>query len=786
MRTVVILGLLIGCSLGLRAQGTYVLKGRLLDSTNRSPLTYSNVNIVLKDSTLQNLQTDSTGNFSFNGLSNSVLELRLLPFGYLSKRVPLRWLGGKILDLGTLLFVPDVRQLKDVKIIASKPLVHQEIDRLSYDVQADPESKVLSVMDIIVKVPMLSVDGDENIKLKGSGNYKIFINGRPSSILARNPKEALKAMPAVSVLRIEVITTPPSKYDAEGLSGIINIVLNKRLVDGYNASLGANYNNTLGLGENASLTGKKGKIGITGTAYVYQDFKQTLETENTRNTLSPYLSILSQNGNYSYVGNYHTESVELSFEADTLNLITGSVNFFKSRYDNQDNLSSTLWNSGNQIVQAYQSVNINPQTESGLDLNFNYQLGFAHRKDRLLTFSYQYQHAPSNQNNTVLLSQQFNYPLSSYLQANKNATREQTIQVDYIQPAKTFTFDGGVKAILRRSFSDYTSDLYPSDQFNYHQNIYSLYHSWYVKLKFAEFKAGLRLEHTDINANFTTQANSLSTGYTNLIPVISVQHKFSASSLNLSFTQRISRPGILQLNPYIDRSNPLFISTGNPGLKAVLNNNFEIAYNAYGKGNYNIALSYSFADNDIQQVTSIIDTLSFTTYQNIGHNKTIGLNASVSYPITSTFSASLNSAVSYLWIDGIFSGKPYANKGLQGYAYASFNYKVAKTWRASASVTVYSANITLQGSTNPYIFNSYRITKSLLDDKFSLSAGISNPFGKYRYTRVHTQTADFDQMVVSQRFYRTFGLSASYKFGSLKSDLKKNQRSISNDDVLKK
>ncbi|MGY4538948.1 outer membrane beta-barrel family protein [Mucilaginibacter gilvus] len=784
-------------------QVKYVIKGRVADSLSHKPVSYANVNVkdFVSGKPVAAFLTDSAGKFLWTGSIKQTVSITIVNIGYQTKTITVPADSLKqdtVLEFAPIYLSADERQLKEVVITASKPLIKQEIDRLSYDVQADPDSKTQSVLELIGKVPLLSVDGEENIKLKGSGNFKIFINGRPSSLLARSPKEALKVMPASSVQKIEVITTPPSKYDAEGLAGIINIVLNKRLIDGYNASIGTNYNNTLGIGENASITGKKGKFGITGRAYVYQDFKQTLETENNRTTIKPYASLLSQKGTYSYVGNYHTENVELSYEADTLNLLTASINFFKSNYDDRDNLASALYNGQSQLVQSYNSVNINPQYESGLDLDFNYQLGFKHKKDRLLTFSYQYHNAPNNQSNDILISQQFNYPLNSYRQANENATLEQTFQADYVQPGKTFIVDGGIKAILRRSFSDYTSQaLNPltgqyapakdlDNQFDYRQDVYSLYHSWYLKLKPVEIKAGIRLEHTEVNADFVTQESALNTNYTNLIPVVSLQHKFKDATINLGYTQRISRPGILQLNPYIDRSNPLFVNTGNPALKAVLNNNFELAYSTYGKGSYNVTLSYSFSNNNIQQVTTLIDTTSFTTYQNVGQNKTAGLNASISYPITKSFSATLNSELSYLWIRGTYNGNFYANNGMQGFAYATLNYKLSPTWRATASVTVYSANITLQGSTNAYVFNSYRLTKTLLDKKLTITAGISNPYSKFRYTRVQTQTDDFQQTIVSQRLYRTFGLSVSYNFGSLKAELKKNQRSINNDDVTGK
>ncbi|MET3114176.1 hypothetical protein AAKU52_001909 [Pedobacter sp. CG_S7] len=645
---------------------------------------------------------------------------------------------------------------------------------------------------------MLSLDGDENILLKGRGNYKMFINGRPSALVAHNPTEALKAMPANSVQKIEVITTPPAKYDAEGLAGIINIVTNKRLVDGYNGSIGVSYNDMVGMGENATLTRKKGKFGITSRAYVYQDFKRYLETESSRNVFLPTFTRLLQEGTYSYVGAYSSENLEISFEIDSLSLITASGSLFQSRYDDQTTQISRKYNDQNELLQSYDLLNINPQRETGVDLNINYQLDFKRKKNQLLTFSYQFQDFPNRQSDEVQITNRYNYEQNSYRQANSNGTREQTMQVDYVHPAKIFTIEVGAKVILRNNFSDFGTEIYNkalnaysadglmNNSFDYRQSVYSLYNSWHLKLKKIEIKAGFRLENTRINADFITQKSFLKESYTNYIPVISIQRKLNQGAINLGYSQRISRPGIYQLNPFIDKSDPQFITAGNPELEPVLNHNFELAYNIFGKGNCNIALSYSFANNNIQQVTSLLEGGSYTTYENIGENKTAGMNLSISYPFSKSFTGSINSALGYIWMKGGFNKKLYENDGLQGSAYASLNYKINTNWRLGTFVSFISASPMLQGRKNAIINNSFRLTKDLLKKKLTASFSVVNPYQKYWYVKTNIITADFEQRVSGQKIYRTFGLSLKYNFGALKSDIKKNQRSITNDDVGRK
>ncbi len=184
--------------------------------------------------------------------------------GYDNKTIPIS--RGKSLDLGQVSLRLSGKQLQEVSVIAVKPVIKRDLDGITYDVSADPESPVLSALDMMRKVPMLSVDGSDNIKLKGKANYKILINGKESALLAKNPSDVLRAMPATNIERIEVITTPPAKYDAEGLAGIINIVTKKKLDEGYNIGMNARLNTVWGPGINLNGTYKKGKFGFSGYA----------------------------------------------------------------------------------------------------------------------------------------------------------------------------------------------------------------------------------------------------------------------------------------------------------------------------------------------------------------------------------------------------------------------------------------------------------------------------------------------------------------------------------------
>lgn len=637
-------------------------------------------------------------------------------------------------------------QLKEVTVRSGVSLVKREIDRISYNVQADPDHKVQSVLEMLAKVPLITVDGDNNIKLKGNGNFKVFINGKPSSLTARNPKEALKAMPTANIARIEVITTPPAKYDAEGLTGIINIVTIKQRQDGYSASIGSSYNRVVGLGQSMSLTAKKSKLGITASGYMYEDLKRTNTISTERYTT---LSTLKQNGTNTYRSVFGSGTTELSYEADSLHLFTGSFSFYKSRDHSSSILSDEYEN---------QLLNNSDTKDHTIDAAFNYEHGFKRDKRQLLSFAYQFHHSPEWVTNEII------YNKNSYLQQNNNLLNEHTMQGDYSLPIKQLLIETGIKTILRNGES--------VNNYRYKQNVYSVYQSYLITTHQLDVKAGIRFEYTHTFKN-----------YLNWIPVISLQHNFNNNSLNLGFTRRIARPSIQQLNPFVDKSNPQFISEGNPDLHPVVQNSAELSFSSFTKLNYHLILSYQFANNNIEQITTVTDTLSLTSYQNIGNNRNLRLNAGFNYNLTSRLRMIFNTDAGMVWLKGSSGQLFLSNSGLTVNGFINLNYKISDTWKATSTVYATSSAITLQGETNAYAIHVTRLTKELFHKHGVISLSISNPYSKYRYIRTTTSSPDFHQYNSQQRYYRTFGISFNYSFGRLSAGIKKNKLDIKNDDV---
>ncbi len=416
--------------------------------------------------------------------------------------------------------------------------------------------------------------------------------------------------------------------------------------------------------------------------------------------------------------------------------------------------------------------------------------------------SYKYSYSPNTQNVNNTVSDTFNFYLPDYKQNNHAGNSEHTVQLDYVHPFKIVNLEAGAKTILRNNFSNYESSNYndvtkeyevnPSqtNDFSYDQDIYSIYNSYSAKWDKWNAKAGLRLEHTTVNADFVSSSSTVEQDYNNLIPSLSVQRNLKNSNISLGYTDRISRPGIYQLNPFVDESNPNFITTGNPNLQPEINHTFELNYSTFSKNSVTAGISYAFSNNSIQTVThlqavnngSLIDTTTVTTYENLGSNKTLGLNLNINFTSVKNLSISLNSQLAHVWLKGTYNSQFYTNDGFTGNAFLNMGFKFGKGYRIGFDAGYFSGDINLQGKTSSYIFNSYVFSKTFFNKRLTLSAVMNNPYSQFFTFRSTTTTPDFYQSNYNQIFYRNFALRFNFKFGKLNSDIKRNQRGINNDD----
>lgn len=773
------------------------ITGIILDSTNNKPIEY--VTLTLKESksdVVKNATVKADGVFTFSGLKPVEYLLSIVAQGFKTRNmvVDLTNTTKGVKDLGALYMIIDVHQLKEVVVKENRPLAKQEIDRITYNIQADPESKNSNILAIMRKVPLLSVDGDNTIRLKGNTNYKIFINGKPSTIVDRNPQDILRNMPASGIDKLEVITTVPAKYDAEALDGIINIITTKKIGDGYLGNVNVNHRFPVGgPGMGGSFTVKDGKFGVSG--FLGGGLLGSPPITNLTNRYASTTTLMQTTGVKAEGKNGYFGS-DLSYEIDSLHLISGQFNIGRNHNSNNSDLQSWMTSAADP-TQSYRLLSNNKLKGANLDASLNYQMGFKRDKNRLLTFSYRILKANSNRFGNFDVADEGSYASPDYNQKNDERSLEQSFQADYFLPFKKLTLEAGVKETIRNNKSNFLYDtlgsnhLYVlneelSNKFRNIQGIICVYNSYQYKLNDWGFKAGVRLEQATINADFISDHTQISRSYFDYIPSVSVQKQFkSNNSLLFGYSRKIRRPEIQHLNPFVDRSNPSFESSGNPDLRSASSNSLELSYSSFKKLSLYIRVNYDFYSNMVMpaQVYDAVNKITRSTLENSGRMRMVMSNVNVSYPFTSRWNVNTNLMTIYGQVDGMVNNTLVRNQRLMYYFSTSSSYRFDKGWRASGSLNLNGADINLQGIENsPYRGCGFSVTKELIKDKCYFTAEASNPFSRYRNNTSTTNGTTFYQERTNQRYLRSFGATLNYRFGGLNSSLKKTKKGIIKDD----
>jgi ferric enterobactin receptor len=775
----------------------YNIQGTIADSVTKKPLDYITINFKVNNETVRTTLSQKGGVFGFDKLKPAIYQLVIVGVGYKVSAVNFTIID-KSLKLDTIYLSEEIRNLKQVTITAGRPIVKQLTDRIIYDMQADPESKGNNALTMMRKIPFLSLDANNNLLLKGNASFKVLINGKQSGMADNNLKAILQSMPASTIQNIEVITNPPAKYDAEGMAGVINIITNKNVGNGFKGTLNINESFPAGgPGAGTSFSVKQGKFGATGYGGASIENSPLTNYTNIRNSFGANITNLTQTGANRSKNHSGYFGTELSYVIDTLNLLSAEFNVNGGQGDGENNRISLLGSQAN-ILEAYELDNNNRSNNKGIDAGLNYQMGFEADKKKLLTFSYRYYNYENSQFNDIEIINRVNFATPNYRQDNKTQNREQTLQVDYVQQVGKLYVEGGAKAIFRYNESDfrylglnesngnYELNTAFSDMFNYNQNVLGAYNSYRYNAGSWGFSGGVRVEQTNIGADFISSQSKVDQSFFNVIPNISINKEFKdRSSLSFGFNQRIKRPNIRRLNPFVDRSNPNFETSGNPNLRPVLNNNMQLGYNNSKKLSLTIALGYSFINNIDLRITTFdaATNITRTTYQNTGKASRLGLDYNLNYPFTSAWNISLNGNVEHIKIAGLVSATMIEKNLVSGYLSASTGYRFDGGWRVNGNITYRSRAIAdLQSTSNKFINTSISVNKELIKNKLSFAGVINNPFAKYRYNITNTIGPDFTQVSNIQQYFRQFNLSLNYNFGRLKDDVKKSQRGINNDD----
>ena len=702
------------------------------------------------------------------------------------------------LDMGTLYIKENATMLKGVEIVAQKPLVKMDVDKMTYNVAEDEDSKSNTVLDMLRKVPMVTVDGQDNITVNGSSSFKVYVDGMPNVMFSSNPSMVFKSMPATAVKSIEVLTNPGAKYDAEGAAGVLNIIMNKQdgqgaqSMNGFNGTVRASAGNKQ-LGGSVFINGQQGKLSYSANV---------MTSYNTPGNTTTETEQLQDNGNSQLMTSdndlktpFTMGSLTLGYQIDSMSVLnlTAQVNSMTMKTNGTS--MTTINNGGQGKGFSYGSTTDMKNSRTSFNGSLDYQRFFNKDHTQSLALTYQLNYSPAKTEMTNIFNTQSTLmDLTNRYSESKNNTTNHTFQADYTMPIGTGqTLSLGAKLQLHDATADskyYLKDVYDpssSSDYEYKNSILAGYGEYAGNFNKVGVKAGLRYEHTWQDVEYHLgNGEDFTKNYGSLVPTASLQYTLSqGSNLGLTYNMRISRPGISYLNPYVDKTNPIAISYGNPELGVEKNHNLSLVYNLFTpKLMVNLNLHHNFVDNAISQYSFYdAENLLNTTYGNIVKRHQTGLNGYVNYLLTKDTRIFFNGGVNYL--DLRSDALAQSNSGWTANAMVGLQQTLPWDLKLSAFAITSTKNYTLQGWSGGFNLVTASLSKSLLKDKLNLS--VSGILGLNSGGKLNIESENRGKDFVSSTSVKVpiYGVTftVSYTFGNSKVKTKQHTSRVENDFI---
>ena len=704
------------------------------------------------------------------------------------------------LDLGTLLIKENATMLKGVEIVAQKPLVKMDVDKMSYNVAEDEDAKSNTVLDMLRKVPMVTVDGQDNITVNGSSSFKVYVDGMPNVMFNSNPSMVFKSMPATAVKSIEVVTNPGAKYDAEGAGGVLNIIMNKQnsqaaqSMNGYNGTVRASGGNK-SISGGAFISGQQGKLSYSANVMTTYSKPGTTDTEMeiTQNNPNGTSQLMTSSNKVTIP--FTMGNLTLGYQIDSVSAlnVTASINSLNIKSDG--NSTTTMGGGSYGKGFSYGSSTDMRNSRTSFSGSIDYQRFFNKEHTQSLALTYQLNYSPS----TVKSDNIFNttssiIDLTNRYSENKEKTTDHTFQIDYTMPIATGqTLSFGTKLQLRDATSDakyYKKGVYDptsSMDYEYKNSILAGYGEYAGNFGKIGAKAGLRYEQTWQNVEYHLgNGDDFKKNYGSLVPSASLQYTIGqGSNLGLTYNMRISRPGITYLNPYVDKTNPTTRTYGNTDLDVEKNHNLALVYNMFTpKLMLNLNLHHNFTDNAIEQYSFYdAQNLLNTTYGNIVRRHQTGLNGYVNWLAAKNTRLFLNGALNYT--DLRSNTLSQSNSGWSANAMIGLQQTLPADFKLSVYAMTSTKNYTLQGWSGGFNLITANISKSLLKDKLNLSLMGMMGLNKGGNINIesHSQGKDFTSHTLTKVPLYGFTFTVSYTFGNSKRQAQQHTSRIQNDYI---
>ena len=698
------------------------------------------------------------------------------------------------------LSINDTIVLKDVEVVTMRQLVKTLDDRVSYNVEADPEARTSTLLDVLRRVPLVSVDGEDNIRVNGGGSFKIYKNGHPDPALSSNPKEVLRAMPASMIKRIEVITEPGARYDAEGATAILNIVTVKgALIEGVNGTVTASINTFGSPNASAYIAARAGKFTLGATGFYQKQTSRQFagedETWTTYTDTGTTMYNLYRNEQPAWV--YHLD-LNASYELDSLNLITASFGGYRYGLNIYGYSYIEYHDAMGQLLTAYDNPFYMPHYGF---MSWNGRADWEHRTNRadeVLTASYMFsttgQHEEQFDTLTNIINPQFDY--TSYNKWGKERFIEHTWQLDYQLPLwNHHLLEVGGKYILRLNHShntmhyDGAEELDTDTRFKHDMHVGAAYASWRYKVGEFTLRGGLRYEYSHFRASYPDgDGEPFGRDLHDLVPSASVHWQMSQdNSVRLSWATSLNRPGIEYLNPAVRRYTTT-IEYGNPHLSSARNTMLGITFQHVGsKLTFNLKPSVTITNNLIGTYRTVQDGVVHLTNSNDCRYLMAGAGGFLQWMMTKKTTLVMNGEFCYKHYRN--PSQDLTNSGWGGNLYAQLTQRLPWKLRATATCMWYGLGHDVRHvycySTIPNPTIMLGLSRSFLkDDRLTVRLNAYSVLQKYEVSKGYITQGDYVNHAVGHFNQRNVQVMLSYRFGSSNTRVKQTETTVENDDLV--
>ena len=763
--------------INLLGQGSpqFEINGSIVEKKGGKPIPYATVvarefssNTVIDCAT-----TDEDGLFQLMVSSQQVyVEIKFM--GYKNERIDsITFLENKA-DLGKIELESNVTELEGVEVRADKSTLEFKLDKRVFNVGKDISSTGMGALEVLNNVPSVNVNIEGAITLRNNSGVQILINGKPS-VLADEQSGALGSITADQIEKIEVITNPSAKYQAEGSAGIINIVLKKDDKKGLNVSISANtgwpHNHSIG----ASMNYRTERFNFfTQFGVGYRSLPEYFDNENTN--LEDSTSVFSDGVNYRNE-NFYNITLGTDYHINDLNVITLSGSFAYEIEDQPSETNFVVRDLEGNSLSEWEREEVTEATNPKWEYDLQYSKEFKNNEDHKLSMS-----ALGRYFGKDLSSEFSNRGISGTEPSSDQRTRtnfrqaDYTFKVDYTNPlTKKITLETGAQYVINDVGNDYAVfneesgsfevDSNLTNNFEYIQNVIGVYATGSYESDKWGAKLGLRAENTELNTLLTNTNQKNEQNYTNLFPSVHTSYKFSKRySVQAGYSRRIYRPRLWDLNPFFNIRNNFNIRQGNPDLKPEFTDSYELTgIFIWKKFTLNASIYNLYTTDVIERVSFFEGNVNIRRPDNIGTSNTTGLELNTKYNVADWLTLNGDFNYGFFIREGSFNDQNFDFTGQKYTAELTSKIKLKKGFDLEFSGEYRSAFVTVQGRQSGFAFMNAGVRKKVLNGKVILSLSVRDIFASRIREFVVDQGDNYTYSFEQRGRFLTFGVS--YGFG---------------------